>query len=156
MGDIKVMVDGGKANAGPPLGPALAPLGVNIGNVVAKINEKTAAFSGMKVPVVVTINSNKSFDIKVRLPPMSALIKKEINAPKGAANPKTDIVGNLIMEQVLKVADMKDDVLNSYNKKSMAKEVVGTCASMGVTIEGMKPKKAIKEINAGKFDSKFN
>ena len=122
MGDIKVMVDGGKANAGPPLGPALAPLGVNIGDVVAKINEKTEAFSGMKVPVVVTINSNKSFDIKVGLPPMSALIKKEVNAPKGAANPKTDVVGNLTMEQVLKVADMKDDVLNSYNKKAAAKE----------------------------------
>ena len=156
MGDIKVMVDGGKANAGPPLGPALAPLGVNIGDVVAKINEKTEAFSGMKVPVTVTINSDKSFDIKVGLPPMSALIKKEINAPKGAANPKTDVVGNLTMEQVLKVAEMKDDVLNSYNKKSMAKEVVGTCCSMGVTIEGMKPKKALVAINEGKFDSKFN
>ena len=155
MGDIKVMVDGGKANAGPPLGPALAPLGVNIGNVVAKINEKTVAFSGMKVPVIVTINSDKSFDIKVGLPPMSALIKKEINAPKGAANPKTDVVGNLTMEQVLKVADMKDDVLNSYNKKAAAKEVAGTCCSMGVTVEGMKPKKVIKEINAGKFDDKF-
>ena len=155
MGDIKVMVDGGKANAGPPLGPALAPLGVNIGNVVAKINEKTEAFSGMKVPVTVTINSDKSFDIKVGLPPMSALIKKEINAPKGAANPKTDVVGNLTMEQVLKVADMKDDVLNSYNKKSMAKEVVGTCCSMGVTVEGLNAKKALKAIEAGKFDSKF-
>ena len=155
MGDIKVMVDGGKANAGPPLGPALAPLGVNIGNVVTKINEKTEAFSGMKVPVVVTINSNKSFDIKVGLPPMSALIKKEVNAPKGAANPKTDVVGNLTMEQVLKVADMKDDVLNSYNKKSMAKEVVGTCCSMGVTVEGLNAKKALKAIEAGKFDSKF-
>ena len=155
MGDIKVMVDGGKANAGPPLGPALAPQGVNIGEVVGKINEKTAAFSGMKVPVTVTINSDKSFEIKVGLPPMSALIKKEINAPKGAANPKTDVVGNLTMEQVLKVADMKDDVLNSYNKKSMAKEVVGTCCSMGVTVEGLNAKKALKAIEAGKFDSKF-
>ncbi|MBT4869963.1 MAG: 50S ribosomal protein L11 [Candidatus Diapherotrites archaeon] len=156
MGDIKIMVDGGKANAGPPLGPALAPLGVNIGDVVAKINEKTSAFSGMKVPVVVTINADKSFEIKVGLPPMSALIKKEIGAPKGAANPKTDVVGNLTMEQVLKVAEQKDDVLNSYNKKSMAKEVVGTCVSMGVTVEGLKPKKALAAIDEGKFDDKFN
>jgi large subunit ribosomal protein L11 len=156
MGDIKVMVDGGKANAGPPLGPALAPLGVNIGDVVAKINEKTTAFSGMKVPVTVTINSNKSFDIKVGLPPMSALIKKEVGAAKGAANPKTDVVGNLTIEQVLKVAEQKDDALNSYNKKAAAKEVMGTCNSMGVTIEGMKPKKAIKAVNDGKFDDKFN
>ena len=100
---------------------------------------------------------NKLYEaaLKLNYITMSALIKKEINAPKGAANPKTDVVGNLTMEQVLKVAEMKDDVLNSYNKKSMAKEVVGTCCSMGVTIEGMKPKKALKAIEAGKFDSKF-
>ena len=156
MGDIKVMVDAGKANAGPPLGPALAPLGVNIGDVVAKINEKTESFSGMKVPVTVTINSDKSFSIKVGLPPMSALIKKEVGAKKGAANPKTDVVGNLTMEQVLKVAEMKDDVLNSYNKKAAAKEVIGTCVSMGVTVEGLKAKKAIAAVNEGKFDDKFN
>jgi len=156
MGDIKVMVDGGKANAGPPLGPALAPQGVNIGEVVAKINEKTASFGGMKVPVTVTINSNKSFDIKVGLPPMSALIKQEAGAPKGAANPRTDVVGNLTIEQVLKVAEMKDAALNSYTKKAMAKEVVGTCVSMGVTVEGMKPKKALAAINEGKFDAKFS
>ena len=155
MGDIKVMVDGGKASAGPPLGPALAPQGVNIGEVVAKINEKTAAFSGMKVPVTVTINSNKSFSIKVGLPPMSALIKKEAGAAKGAANPKTDVVGNLTIDQVLKVAEMKDDSINSYNKKSAAKEVVGTCVSMGITIEGTGAKDALKAIIEGKFDSKF-
>ena len=156
MGDIKVMVDGGKANAGPPLGPALAPLGVNIGEVVAKINEKTASFGGMKVPVTVTINSDKSFSIKVGLPPMSALIKQEAGAKKGAANPKADVVGNLTIEQVLKVAQMKDDALNSYNKKAAAKEVIGTCCSMGITIEGLSAKQATKEIEAGKFDDKFN
>ena len=149
------MVDGGKANAGPPLGPALAPQGVNIGEVVAKINEKTASFGGMKVPVTVTINANKSFSIKVGLPPMSALIKKEANAAKGAANPKADVVGNLTIEQVLKIAEMKDDSINAYNKKSAAKEVIGTCCSMGINIEGMRAKEAIKEIDAGKFDNKF-
>ena len=109
----------------------------------------------MKVPVTVTIKNDKSFDIKVGLPPMSALIKQEIGAKKGAANPKIDVVGNLTIEQVLKVAQMKDEVLNSYNKKAMAKEVVGTCVSMGVTVEGLKPKKALAAIVEGKFDSKF-
>ncbi|MDD3159875.1 MAG: 50S ribosomal protein L11, partial [Candidatus ainarchaeum sp.] len=74
MGDIKVMVTGGKATAGPPIGPALAPLGVNIGAVVAKINEKTADLDGMQVPVTISINADKSFDIQVGLPPTSALI----------------------------------------------------------------------------------
>ncbi len=156
MGDIKVMVDGGKANAGPPLGPALAPLGVNIGEVVAKINEKTASFGGMKVPVTVTINADKSFSIKVGLPPMSALIKQEAKAAKGAANPKTDTVGNLTIEQILKVAEMKDKSINSYNKKASAKEVIGTCCSMGITIEGMRAKDALRAIETGKFDNKFN
>ncbi len=155
MGEIKIMVNGGKANAGPPLGPALAPMGVNIGAVVDKINEATASFDGMQVPVTVTINANKTFDIKVGLPPTSALIKKEINAKKGAANPKTDVIGNLTIEQVRKVVGMKKDSLNSTEDKAMAKEIIGTCDSMGVHVEGMRAKKAIKELNKGKYDAKF-
>ena len=89
MGEIKAMVDGGKASAGPPIGPALAPTGVNIGEVVAKINEKTASFAGMKVPIKVIINANKTFEIEVGSPPMSALIKKEAGISKAAGNPKT-------------------------------------------------------------------
>jgi large subunit ribosomal protein L11 len=155
MGDIKIMVSGGKANAGPPLGPALAPTGVNIGEVVAKINEKTASFDGMQVPVTVKINGDKSFEITVGLPPTSALIKKEVNAKKGAANPKTDVVGNLTIEQVKKIAEQKYDVLNSTDEKASAKEIMGVCNSMGVTVEGLRAKLAIKALNDGKFDSKF-
>ena len=155
MGDIKIMVSGGKANAGPPLGPALAPTGVNIGEVVAKINEKTSSFDGMQVPVTVKINGDKSFEITVGLPPTSALIKKEVNAKKGAANPKTDVVGNLTIEQVKKIAEQKYDVLNSTDEKASAKEIMGVCNSMGVTVEGLRAKLAIKALNDGKFDSKF-
>ena len=66
---VEAMVEGGKATAGPPLGPALGPKGVNIGQVVAKINEQTKAFAGMKVPIKVIINDDKSFEIKVGIPP---------------------------------------------------------------------------------------
>lgn len=156
MGDIKVMVNGGKANAGPPLGPALAPTGVNIGEVVAKINEKTASFDGMQVPVTVTINGDKTFDIKVGLPPTSALIKKEVNAAKGAGNPKTDVVGNLTIEQLKKIAEQKMDAINSMKMKSAVKEIAGVCDSMGVHVEGQRAKKAIEEITNGKFDDKLN
>ena len=75
---VEALVDGGRASAGPPLGPALGPKGVNIGQVIAKINERTKAFDGMKVPVKILINDDKSFDIKVGTPPMSALIKSEL------------------------------------------------------------------------------
>jgi large subunit ribosomal protein L11 len=156
MGDIKVMVNGGKANAGPPLGPSLAPTGVNIGEVVAKINEVTMSFDGMSVPVTITINGDKSYDVKVGSPPTSALIKKEAGVAKGTGNPKTDMVGNLTIEQVLKLVDQKYDSLNSTDKKNAAKEIMGTCNSMGITIEGKRAVETIVEVNAGKFDDKFN
>jgi len=155
MGELKVMIDGGKATAGAPLGPALGPTGVNIGQVVAKINEKTSALAGMKVPVTITINKDKSFDIQVGLPPMSALIKKEANAQKGAANPKADVVGNITIKQVKKIGEMKYDKINSYKPKAIAREVMGTCNSMGVTVEGMKAVDAIKALDEGKYDSEF-
>ena len=95
---VEAMVDGGKATAGPPLGPALGPKGVNTAQVVAKINEKTKAFEGMKVPVTVLINDDKTFEIKVGTPPMSALIKGELGLEKGSGNARTDKVGNLSIE----------------------------------------------------------
>jgi large subunit ribosomal protein L11 len=156
MGDIKVMVDAGKANAGPPLGPALAPTGVNIGQVVAKINEATLDLSGMKVPVKIVIRNDKTFDISVGLPPTSALIKKELNVQKGAGNPKTDVVGNLTIDQAIKLAKKKYDSLNSITMKSAVKEILGVCNSMGVSVEGKRAKKTITDIDAGKFDEKFN
>ncbi len=155
MTELKVMIDAGKATAGAPLGPALGPTGVNIGEVVAQINAKTASLSGMKVPVTLIINKDKTFEIKVGLPPISALIVKEAKVAKGAANPKTGIVGNITIAQVIKIGETKYDVLNAYNKKSVAKEVMGSCNSVGVTIEGMRGKEAIKALNEGKFDEHF-
>jgi len=155
MGELKVMVDGGHASAGAPLGPALGPTGVNIGEVVAKINEKTAALAGMKVPVTIKINKDKSFDIEVGLPPISALIKKEAKAAKGAANPKTDVMGNLTIKQVVSIAKTNYDKLNATSMKNCAKVVIGSCDSMGITIEGMSAREAQKAIKAGKFDSEL-
>ena len=81
---VDVMVEGGKATPAPPLGPALAPLGVNIGAIVEEINKKTSSFKGMQVPVTVNVNDDKSFEIKVGIPPVSALIKKELVLEKGS------------------------------------------------------------------------
>ncbi|MDD2531225.1 MAG: 50S ribosomal protein L11 [Candidatus ainarchaeum sp.] len=155
MSELKVMVDAGHASAGAPLGPALGPTGVNIGEVVAKINEKTASLVGMKVPVTIKINSNKTFDIEVGLPPISALIKKESKAAKGAANPKTDVMGNLTINQVVEIAKTKYDKLNAVSMKNCAKIVIGTCNSMGVTIEGMHAKEAQKAVDSGKWDAEL-
>jgi len=153
MTEIKVLVEGGKASAGAPLGPALGPLGVNIGDVVAKINEKTKSYAGMKVPVVVDVDvGTKTFEINVGSPPTSALIKKEIGIDKGSSNPKAEIKADISMQQIKNVVEMKIEKLASYKMKSAAKEIIGVCNSMGLTVEGKPAKEAIKEINEGKFD----
>lgn len=150
---LDLLVDGGKASAGAQMGTTLGPLKINIGDVVNAINEKTKDFAGMQVPVKVTVNTEtKEFKVKVGTPPASQLILKEINAKKGSGNPKEEKIGNLMMEQVAKIAKNKSDSMFSYNTKNAAKEIVGTCTSMGVTIEGMSTKEAINKINEGKYD----
>ena len=152
MPELKVLVDGGKASAGAPLGPALGPMGVNIGEVVARINEKTKAFAGMKVPVKILIDAKtKSFDVEVGSPPTSALVKKELNIEKGAANPKTEVVGNATLDQIKKLAEMKMGNMNSYSLRSAAREIVGVCDSMGVQVEGVRAKEIQKRFDAGEF-----
>ena len=153
---IETLVDGGKATAAPPLGPALGPLGVNIGQVVAKINEKTKAFEGMKVPVKVTVNSEtKEFEIKVGTPPSSQLIKKEANIEKGSGKPKTDYVADILIEQIIKIAKMKEGSLTGKTLKQRVKEIIGTCNSMGILVEGKQAAEAIQMVNDGKFDAEI-
>ncbi len=153
---IEVLVEGGRATPGQPLGPALGPLGVNIPKVVAEINNKTRAFDGMKVPVKIIIDSKtKNFEIKVGTPPTSSLISKELGVEKGSGSPKAVKVGNLTIAQAVKIAQMKGDSLMGKDLKMKVLEVVGTCTSMGVTIEGFEPKVARTEILAGKFDQQL-
>jgi large subunit ribosomal protein L11 len=153
---VKVLVDAGKASAGPPLGPALGPLGVNVGLVIAQINEKTKSYVGMKVPVEVSVDpSTKAFTVKCGSPPVSQLIMKDIGIEKLASNPKLEKVGNLAIEQVIGIAQAKLDTLNCLSLKSAVKTIIGTCVSIGVLIEGMDPKDATKAVNEGKFDKEI-
>jgi large subunit ribosomal protein L11 len=153
---LDVLVDGGKATPGPPLGPALGPMGVNVIQVVNAINEKTKAFTGMKVPVTLIVDSKtKTFEIKVGTPPVSALIIKELGIEKGSGSPKSTKVGNLTVEQVQKIAEMKKDSMLGKDKKSRFREVVGTCVSMGVTVDGKDPKVVMKDIDQGAYKGLF-
>ena len=101
---INGLIEGGKATGGPPFGPALGPLGVNINAIIAEINKKTEGFSGIKVPVKVIVDSaTKSFKVEIGAPPTSALILKEIGVAAGA-KAKDEVVGNITLEQVKKIA----------------------------------------------------
>ena len=152
---VEALVDGGRASAGPPLGPALGPKGVNIGQIIAKINEKTKAYSGMKVPVKILINEDKSFDIKVGTPPMSALVKGELGVESGAHNAKSEKVGNLTLEQAKKIVEMKGDDLLGATMEARLCEVAGNCVSVGVTIDGKDPKVFTKDIKSGVYAGKL-
>ncbi|MDD1732920.1 MAG: 50S ribosomal protein L11 [Methanothrix sp.] len=147
---VEALVPGGKASAGPPLGPALGPLGVNVAQVVAKINEQTKDLNGMQVPVKVIVKSRTEFEIEVGTPPTSALIIKEMGVEKGSGD-KT-VVGDITMEQVLKIANIKRKGLLSKTMKHAASEVIGTAGSLGATIEGMSSKEAQLALASGKYD----
>lgn len=154
---IDLLVSGGQANAGPPLGPALGPLGLNILSVVNKINELTKDYSGMRVPVKISVNTeDKSFEVTVGTPTASALIVSELNIEKGSGTPHSEKVGNLSMDQVIKIAKIKLPQLLSSNLKNGVKEILGTCVSMGVTVEGQDPREVQKEIDSDEYEEMFS
>ena len=153
---VEVLIEGGKATAAPPLGPALGPLGVNIGQVVADINKKTADYKGMQVPVKVTVNNkDKSYDISIGTPPASALIKQEAKVKRASGEPNKDFVGDLRIEQIIKIAKMKEDALTGKTLKEKVKEIIGSCSSMGVRVAGVHATQAAKLVDEGKFDAEI-
>jgi len=151
---VEALVAGGQATAGPPLGPALGPLGVNVLAIVNKINEVTKDYAGMKVPVKVTVDTEtKEFEVTVGTPTTSALIVSELKIEKGSGSPKAQKVGNLSMEQVVRIAKIKQAELLAIGLKAAVKEVLGSCVSMGVTVEGKDPKEVQKEVDEGKHNA---
>jgi large subunit ribosomal protein L11 len=149
---VEALIAGGQATAGPPLGPALGPLGVNVLAIVNKINEVTKDYAGMKVPVNVIVNTEtKEFEVTVGTPTASALIVSESRIEKGSGNPKENKVGALSMEQIVRIAKLKQAELLSTNTKAAVKEILGTCVSMGITVEDKDPREVQKEIDEGKY-----
>ncbi|NIM26333.1 MAG: 50S ribosomal protein L11 [Nitrososphaeria archaeon] len=153
---ISSLVTGGGASAGPPLGPALGPLGVNIMEVINAINDKTKDFEGMKVPVTVSVDPDtKQWDIEVGIPSAAALILKEAGIQKGSGASGSEWVGDVTMDAITKVANTKLEKSYASSLKSVAKTIIGTCLALGIKVEGKTPKEITAEINEGKWDEKF-
>ncbi|HEX9844844.1 MAG TPA: 50S ribosomal protein L11 [Candidatus Nitrosotenuis sp.] len=153
---ISALVTGGQASAGPPLGPALGPLGVNIMEIINTINEKTSDFEGMKVPVTVSVNiKTKKWEVIVGIPSAAALLLKEAGIQKGSGTSGSTWVGDINVDSLVKVAKAKLESSYASSVKSVAKEVAGTCVSLGIKIEGKSPKEFTAEVNAGKWDDKL-
>jgi len=154
---VEALVEGGKASGGPPIGPALGPTGVNIFQVVTKINEVTQPFTGLKVPVKIIVNPNdKSFEIEIGTPPTSALILKEVGASKGSGEPSTKIVGNITLDQLKSLAKGKAGDLSALTMKAAIMIITGSCGQMGVTIEGKTAKAFQAEVREGIWDAQLD
>jgi len=154
-GTIEVLVPGGQANPGPPLGPELGPTPVDVQAVVQDINDQTEAFDGTEVPVTVDYDDDGSFEIEVGVPPTAELVKDEAGFDTGSGEPHEEFVANLTVDQVMQIAEQKQSDLLAYDLKNAAKEVVGTCTSLGVTIEDNDPREFKERIDEGEYDDEF-
>lgn len=129
---VKLQIEAGKATPAPPVGPALGSTGINIMEFVKSFNDKTASQMGMIIPVVISIYKDKTFSFITKVPPVSNLIKKELNLASGSGKPNKEKVGKLTEAQVQKIAETKMADLNAKDLKGAMNIVKGTAKSMGI------------------------
>ena len=134
--EIKVQVPGGQATPAPPVGTALGPHGVNIGQFVQQFNEKTREMAGTTVPVVISVYNDRSFEFIVKSPPAAVLLKQAAGVAKGAGNPLKDKVGSVTDAQVEEIAKTKYEDLNAGSMDQAKKIIAGTARSMGISVVG--------------------
>lgn len=153
---LEMLVEGGKATVTPAIAQKLGPMKTNMGEVLQKVNDKTKDFKGMQVPVKLIVDTEtKEVEVEVGTPPTTELIKKELNLKKGSPKPDKIKVGNISIEQVIKIAKMKKDSMFINNLKAGVKTVVGSCNSVGVLVEGKPAAEVSKEISEGKYDKEI-
>jgi large subunit ribosomal protein L11 len=133
---VKVQIEAGKANPAPPIGPALAPHGLNIAEFCKQFNDATKDKMGNVIPAEVTIYKDRSFDFKLKTPLAAALIRKAAGVEKGSGEPNKKTVGKITKAQLKEIAQMKLPDLNTTDIEQAMKIVAGTAKNMGIKIEG--------------------
>ena len=131
---IKLQIPAGKASPAPPVGPALGGTGENIMQFVKEFNDRTANLGGVKIPVVLTVYKDKSFEFITKEPPMAVLIKKAAKIEKASGKPNREKVAKITKAQVEEIAKQKMPDLNAASLESAMSMVAGTARSMGVVI----------------------
>ena len=154
---INLLVEGGNMQPGPALSQKLGPAGINIGQVIQKVNDATKNFKGIKVPVEINVDTaTKEIEIKIFSPPVSELLKKELGIEKGSGLQKKTKVANASIEQIISVSKTKLPNLLSRNLKTAVKSVLGSCISLGILVESKHPLEVIREIEKGKYDKEIS
>ena len=131
---VKVQIQAGKATAAPPVGTALGPHGINMGQFIKEYNERTASLAGTVVPAVVTVFEDRSYTFVTKSPPAADLIRREAGIEKGSGKPNKEKVGKLSRAAVRKIAETKMADLNATSVEGAMKMVEGTARSMGVEV----------------------
>lgn len=153
---IKILAEGASMKPGPALSQKLGPAGININQVITKVNEATKDFKGLKVPVELEVDtSTKEFEVKVFSPPVSELLKRELGIEKGSGTQNKMQVANASIEQIISVARTKLPNLLANDLKAAVKSVVGTCVSLGILIENKPAVEVAKEIEQGTYDKEI-
>ena len=153
---IKILAEGGNMKPGPALSQKLGPAGINVNEVIQKVNEATKNFEGMKVPVELDVDtSTKQFEIMVFSPPVSELLKKELGVQKGSSQQGKIYVGNLPMERIIFVAKTKLPNLLCKDLRAAVKTVVGSCVSLGILIDNEVASQIELYIDEGKYDKEI-
>lgn len=149
---IKLLVEAGDMKPGPAIAQQLGPMGINLGEIISQVNEATKEFKGIQVPVNIEVDpKTKEFEIEVRSPTVSALLKKEIGVEKASGERKKTIVGNLAIEQVIAITKQKYPNMLSKDFLGAVKSIIGSCMSLGILIESKEPKEVLKEIEKGQY-----
>jgi len=151
---IKIQIVGGKANPGPPLGPTLSPLGLNVTEVAEKINEATKKFEGMTVPVEIIVDlDTKEYEINVGVPSTTALLLKAVGADRPSGDPAHQKIGDLPFEKIVEIALLKKPDLLAKTLKAAVKTILGSARSIGITVDGKDPKQVTREVDSGLYDA---
>ncbi|MFG0305728.1 MAG: 50S ribosomal protein L11 [Phycisphaerales bacterium JB040] len=134
---FKIMAPGGQATPAPPLGPVLGAKGVNPGQFIQQFNAATAQLNGKVVGCIVTVYSDRSFEMEIKSSPASVLIKEAAGIQKGSGEPHVNKVGTITADQCRKIAEEKMEDLNSTTVEAAMRVIAGTARSMGVMVEGV-------------------
>ena len=134
---IKLQIPAGQATPAPPVGTVLGPAGINLQDFCQKYNDATRDKMGTIIPVVITVNEDKSFTFVLKTPPAGDLIKKAAKIQKGSKKGANEIVATITKEDVRQIAETKLPDLNAYDIESAMKIIEGTARNMGVAVKGV-------------------
>ena len=133
---FKLQAPGGTATPAPPIGPALGANGVNPGQFIQRFNAMSAHMKGKVIGVLVTVYKDRTFDIELKSPPASVLLKDAVKAEKGSGEPNKTKIGKITIAQCKAIAKEKIKDLNAFDEDHAARIIAGTARSMGITAEG--------------------